>query len=62
MLSMGDTIQALKAAGLREKVHVGIGGATVTQRFADEIGADFYSPTATVGRGQGQGADRRVSV
>ncbi len=49
MLSMGETIQALKAAGVREKVHVGIGGAAVTQRFADEIGADFYSPTATGG-------------
>jgi len=49
MLSMGETIQALKAAGLREKVHIGIGGAAVTQRFADEIGADFYSPTATGG-------------
>jgi 5-methyltetrahydrofolate--homocysteine methyltransferase len=49
MLSMGETIQALKAAGVREKVHVGIGGAAVTQRFADEIGADFYAPTATGG-------------
>ncbi|HXZ43559.1 MAG TPA: corrinoid protein [archaeon] len=49
MLSMGETIQALKAAGVREKVHVGIGGAAVTQRFADEIGADFYSATATGG-------------
>lgn len=49
MLSMGETIQALKAAGVRENVHVGIGGAAVTQRFADEIGADFYAPTATGG-------------
>jgi len=49
MLSMGETIQALKAAGLREKVKVAVGGAAVTQRFADEIGADFYSPTATGG-------------
>jgi 5-methyltetrahydrofolate--homocysteine methyltransferase len=49
MLSMGETIQALKTAGVREKVRVGVGGAAVTQRFADEIGADFYSPTATGG-------------
>jgi len=49
MLAMGETIQALKAAGLRDKVRVAVGGAAVTQRFADEIGADFYSPTATGG-------------
>jgi len=49
MLAMGETIQALKTAGLRDKVKVAIGGAAVTQRFADEIGADFYSPTATGG-------------
>lgn len=49
MLCMGETIRALETAGLREKVRVGIGGAAVTQRFADEIGADFYSPTATGG-------------
>ena len=49
MLAMGETIQALKTAGLRNKVKVAIGGAAVTQRFADEIGADFYSPTATGG-------------
>jgi 5-methyltetrahydrofolate--homocysteine methyltransferase len=47
MLSMQETIAALKAAGLRDRVRVGIGGAPVTQRFADEIGADFYSPDAT---------------
>jgi len=28
-------------------VKVGVGGAPVTQRFADEIGADFYAPDAT---------------
>jgi len=49
MLGMGETIQALKKAGVRDKVKVAIGGAAVTQRFADEIGADFYSPTATGG-------------
>ncbi|MGE5617989.1 MAG: corrinoid protein [Sphingomonadaceae bacterium] len=47
MLSMKETIEALKAAGLRDEVKVGIGGAPVTQRFADEIGADFYAPDAT---------------
>src|SRR5450830_2165736 len=47
MLSMKDTMAALKEAGLRDGVKVGVGGAPVTQRFADEIGADFYAPDAT---------------
>ena len=47
MTSMRETIAALKEAGLRESVKVGVGGAPVTQRFADEIGADFYAPDAT---------------
>ncbi len=47
MTSMRETIAALKEAGLRESVRVGVGGAPVTQRFADEIGADFYAPDAT---------------
>jgi 5-methyltetrahydrofolate--homocysteine methyltransferase len=44
--SMPRTIQALKEAGLREKVKVIVGGAPVTQEFADEIGADGYAPDA----------------
>ena len=47
MLSMKDTMAALKEAGLRDGVKVGVGGAPVTQRYADEIGADFYAPDAT---------------
>jgi 5-methyltetrahydrofolate--homocysteine methyltransferase len=47
MLSMKETIAALREAGLRDSVKVGVGGAPVTQRFADEIGADFYAPDAT---------------
>lgn len=47
MLSMRDTVEALKAAGLRERVKVAVGGAPVTQRFCDEVGADFYAPSAT---------------
>jgi len=46
MESMRRTIQALEQAGLRKSVFVGVGGAPVTQKFADEIGADFYSPDA----------------
>jgi 5-methyltetrahydrofolate--homocysteine methyltransferase len=46
MANMRLTIQALDRAGVRQSVIVGVGGAPVTQRFADEIGADFYSPDA----------------
>jgi 5-methyltetrahydrofolate--homocysteine methyltransferase len=44
---MKHTIDALKESGLREKVFVLIGGAPVTQRYADEIGADGYSDNAS---------------
>jgi 5-methyltetrahydrofolate--homocysteine methyltransferase len=43
---MKETIDALAEAGLRDKVKVMIGGAPVTQAFADEIGADGYGPNA----------------
>ena len=46
MPSMGDTVKALEAAGIRDKVKVMIGGAPVTQNYADEIGADGYAPDA----------------
>ena len=46
MLSQKEVIDALKAAGLRNKVKVMVGGAPVTQSFADEIGADAYTPDA----------------
>ncbi len=46
MGSMKSTIEALKAAGVRDKVKVMIGGAPITQRYADEIGADGYSSNA----------------
>lgn len=46
MPAMKTTIEALKTAGLREKVKVLIGGAPITQKYADEIGADGYSESA----------------
>ncbi len=46
MVNQKATIDALKAAGLRDKVKVMVGGAPVTQAFADEIGADSYTPDA----------------
>jgi 5-methyltetrahydrofolate--homocysteine methyltransferase len=46
MPAMKSTIEALKQAGVREKVKVLVGGAPITQKFADEIGADGYSENA----------------
>lgn len=46
MPAMKRTIEALKQAGVREKVQVLVGGAPITQKFADEIGADGYSENA----------------
>ena len=47
MPSMKTTIDALVEAGLRDKVKVLIGGAPVTQAYADQIGADGYAPDAS---------------
>ncbi|MDZ4132891.1 MAG: corrinoid protein [Dethiobacteria bacterium] len=46
MLAMKDTIEVLKEEGLRDSVKVIVGGAPVTQDFADEIGADGWAPDA----------------
>jgi len=46
MPAMGETIKALDAAGVRSRVKVMIGGAPVTQSYADEIKADGYAPDA----------------
>lgn len=46
MTYMSDVIKALEDAGIRNDVKVMVGGAPVTQTFADEIGADGYSDNA----------------
>ena len=46
MTSMKTTIDAFRAAGLREKVKIMVGGAPVTQQYADAIGADGYGESA----------------
>lgn len=43
---MRTTIEALKKTGLRDVVKIIIGGACVTQQYADEIGADAYADNA----------------
>ncbi|MCP4681863.1 MAG: cobalamin-binding protein [Desulfobacterales bacterium] len=50
MMAMKDTIEAIKAAGLKDQVKIMIGGAPLRQEFADEIEADFYGPDSTAGR------------
>lgn len=46
MPSLANTIDALNAAGLRNRVKIMVGGAPVTQAYADEIGADGYAHDA----------------
>lgn len=46
MIGMIDVITILKKAGLRNKIKVMVGGAPVTQEFADEISADVYALNA----------------
>ena len=46
MPGMQATIDALKERGLRDKYIVMVGGAPVNQSFADQIGADYYTPDA----------------
>lgn len=47
MPNMQQTIDALKAAGVRDQVKIMIGGAPVTENYARQIGADGYAPDAS---------------
>jgi 5-methyltetrahydrofolate--homocysteine methyltransferase len=47
MPNMRATLDALKEAGVRDRVKVMIGGAPLTQAYADQIGADGYAPDAS---------------
>lgn len=49
MVAMKATLKVLEEAGLRNQVKTLIGGAPVTQDYADEIGADGYAPDAASG-------------
>jgi 5-methyltetrahydrofolate--homocysteine methyltransferase len=46
MTSIGTTIEALNEAGLRNEIKVLIGGAPITQDFANKVGADGFAPDA----------------
>jgi 5-methyltetrahydrofolate--homocysteine methyltransferase len=46
VMRLPEVIHALEADGLRKKVKIMVGGAVVTQAYADKIGADGYAPSA----------------
>jgi 5-methyltetrahydrofolate--homocysteine methyltransferase len=47
MPMMGKTIEAITAAGLRDQVTILVGGAPVTDKFAQQIGANVFAPDAS---------------
>jgi len=47
--AMKETVQAIEGAGLRDRVKIMIGGATVDESIRDYVGADAYAPTAMAG-------------
>jgi 5-methyltetrahydrofolate--homocysteine methyltransferase len=47
MTNMREVVEAVEQAGLREQVQIVIGGAPITQTYAEEIGADGYAKTAS---------------
>ena len=46
MPAMKEAVAAIIDAGLKSQVKIMVGGAPITQEFADEIGADAYTPDA----------------
>jgi 5-methyltetrahydrofolate--homocysteine methyltransferase len=54
MSHMKTTIETIEQAGLRDKVKIIVGGAPVTQDFADRIGADGFSADASAASGLAQ--------
>ena len=46
MDSLRNTVKAMIDAGCKDQVKIMVGGAPITQAFADEIGADAYTPDA----------------
>lgn len=46
MVNMGELVEELQKRNLREKYIVMVGGAPVNESFAQQIGADYYTPDA----------------
>ena len=55
-------INALEKAGLRDRVIVMVGGAPVTQEYADAVGADGYASDASAAVSRAEGFARRGAV
>jgi 5-methyltetrahydrofolate--homocysteine methyltransferase len=47
MVNMRLAIEALQQAGLRDQIKIMVGGAPLTEAFAQQIGADAYAPDAS---------------
>ena len=47
MSGMADVVKAAEAAGIRDQVKIMVGGAPITEAFAQKIGADACTPDAT---------------
>lgn len=47
MPAIGDVIKEFEKSGVRKKYFIMIGGAPVSQAFADQVGADAYTPNAS---------------
>jgi 5-methyltetrahydrofolate--homocysteine methyltransferase len=62
MPAMKRTIDALVKAGVRERVKVMIGGAPVSQAYADEIGADGYAKDSTLAVGKAKALTRKEAA
>jgi 5-methyltetrahydrofolate--homocysteine methyltransferase len=50
MSTMQKVIAAIESAGLRDKIKIMVGGAPLTDEFANEIGADFYGADPVAGK------------
>ncbi len=61
MLSMKETTDAIVEAGVRDRAKIIIGGAPVTQEYADRIGADAYAEDAAIAVDVVRGFFREVS-
>jgi len=47
MTAISDVIKDFEKSGVRDKYYIMIGGAPVSQSYADQVGADAYSPNAS---------------
>lgn len=62
MPAMKDTVAAIIDAGLKSQVKIMVGGAPITQEFADEIGADAYTEDAASCAQKAKELDRKSVV